>query len=256
MRKRGGKDEEEGEEEEEEEEEEEDEDEDQDGKATTKRKKQNLKADFFRAKYIEGLENRLGRMETLLRMSGLLNEADGTTDLGTLEKKLADKAASEGRDVRPNLSERRSSSHTQGPTSNCQSPTADSSHDQPNGKTSTTEAEEEKPGEDVEHLSDMMCSLVTNNCGDSRYIGKKIPLTTEAHIGRILLRLLHLLSERHPMGQRKDRRHLFSADDLRCRRQRQMGLLEARCLWRHFCPAEVRASTSSAGNSLSSEGLL
>lgn len=27
---------------------------------------------FFRAKYIEGLENRLGRMESLLRLSGML----------------------------------------------------------------------------------------------------------------------------------------------------------------------------------------
>ncbi|KFY44043.1 hypothetical protein V495_03651, partial [Pseudogymnoascus sp. VKM F-4514 (FW-929)] len=42
------------------------------------------------AKYIEGLENRLGRMENLLRLSGLLNEDDGgSTDLGMLEKRLA-----------------------------------------------------------------------------------------------------------------------------------------------------------------------
>src|SRR2546421_3365335 len=46
------------------------------------------------AKYIEGLENRLGRMESLLKLSGLLPEEDnGKTDLGTLEKRLADKTA-------------------------------------------------------------------------------------------------------------------------------------------------------------------
>src|ERR1051326_6941945 len=46
------------------------------------------------AKYIEGLENRLGRMESLLRLSGLLSEDDdGSTDLGTLEKRLANKTA-------------------------------------------------------------------------------------------------------------------------------------------------------------------
>ncbi|GME54019.1 hypothetical protein GTA08_BOTSDO03406 [Neofusicoccum parvum] len=47
------------------------------------------------AKYIEGLENRLGRMESLLRLSGLLSEDDdGRTDLGTLEKRLSEKRAS------------------------------------------------------------------------------------------------------------------------------------------------------------------
>src|SRR6266536_4193392 len=47
---------------------------------------------YNRAKYIEGLENRLGRMESLLKLSGLINEDDlGKTDLGTLVKRLADK---------------------------------------------------------------------------------------------------------------------------------------------------------------------
>src|SRR2546421_4830700 len=49
------------------------------------------------AKYIEGLENRLGRMESLLKMSGLLSDEDaGKTDLGTLEKRLAEKVSSNG----------------------------------------------------------------------------------------------------------------------------------------------------------------
>ena len=47
------------------------------------------------AKYIEGLENRLGRMESLLRLSGLLAEDDGgRTDLGTLEKRLQERSQS------------------------------------------------------------------------------------------------------------------------------------------------------------------
>lgn len=32
----------------------------------------------------------------------------------------------------------------------------------------------EKSEEEVEALSDMMCSLVTNNCGETRYIGMGI----------------------------------------------------------------------------------
>lgn len=32
--------------------------------------------------------------------------------------------------------------------------------------------EPEKSPEEVADLSDMMCSLVTNNCGETRYIGK------------------------------------------------------------------------------------
>jgi hypothetical protein len=36
------------------------------------------------------------------------------------------------------------------------------------------EDEEEEKQEGVEELSDMMCSLVTNNCGETRYIGNRI----------------------------------------------------------------------------------
>lgn len=130
------------------------------------------------AKYIEGLENRLGRMESLLRLSGLLSEDDnGRTDLGTLEKRLADK----------NLSSQRGST---GPASNPTSPTQSTPNEgtgstprsaltspEPPSKSGHGErrngtAEPEKPAEEgVEALSDMMCSLVTNNCGETRYIG-------------------------------------------------------------------------------------
>lgn len=122
-----------------------------------------------RAKYIEGLENRLGRMESLLRLSGLLSEEDGgKTDLGMLEKRLADRASSlnASRNANkfnaPNASQQATASYQTTPRmeSNSSPRTAATSPDSP--KESETE---------VEALSDMMCSLVTNNCGETRYIG-------------------------------------------------------------------------------------
>lgn len=41
---------------------------------------------------------------------------------------------------------------------------------------SSTVEEPEQTEEEVEALSDMMCSLVTNNCGETRYIGMLIGL--------------------------------------------------------------------------------
>lgn len=112
-------------------------------------------------------------MESLLKLSGLLgDEDDDRTDLGTLERRLADK----------NLTQ-----------SNCGTPTRDSEHSgsQPRSFESpsntpqmkklptpraSTVASPKGPPKDkdqpVEELSDMMCSLVTNNCGETRYIGK------------------------------------------------------------------------------------
>lgn len=128
------------------------------------------------AKYIEGLENRLGRMENLLRLSGLLSEEDGgSTDLGTLEKRLAEK----------DLSRRASTNPTSNPASPAQPTNGTQEGDNSSPQSSITSPEpptaaekgssrrEETPKSqpDVEDLSDMMCSLVTNNCGETRYIG-------------------------------------------------------------------------------------
>ncbi|RAH52808.1 fungal-specific transcription factor domain protein [Aspergillus piperis CBS 112811] len=127
------------------------------------------------AKYIEGLENRLGRMESLLRLSGLLSEDDGgKTDLGTLEKRLADRSLANGGISRP-----KSPNKFTAPQSNAQSqPTTSSHHSTPrvesqsSPRTAATSPESQKESEtEVEGLSDMMCSLVTNNCGETRYIG-------------------------------------------------------------------------------------
>lgn len=124
-----------------------------------------------RAKYIEGLENRLGRMESLLKLSGLLNEKDGDrTDLGTLEKRLADKASAQSSEESPEGE------------SNLASQPNDSQRNTPplekvlTPKSSMASPESPKEAEEeVEALSDMMCSLVTNNCGETKYIGSAFP---------------------------------------------------------------------------------
>lgn len=127
---------------------------------------------FYRAKYIEGLENRLGRMEALLKMSGLIPDDDGgKTDLGMLEKRLAEKAG-------PNSdsSRRNSLKALNGTESHHSTPQNQDMHSSPRtsaaspGSEKDKEKEKEKESE-VEALSDMMCSLVTNNCGETRYIG-------------------------------------------------------------------------------------
>ena len=129
-----------------------------------------------RAKYIEGLENRLARMESLLRLSGLLGEDDGATDLATLEKKLAEKAALQSRQTSqapehspaPSPSQTTSGhdGHGSTPQSSLTSPEPAKEERTP---TSPETNKEEK--EDVEALSELMCSLVTNQSGETRYIG-------------------------------------------------------------------------------------
>ncbi|GAM84826.1 hypothetical protein ANO11243_028270 [Dothideomycetidae sp. 11243] len=130
------------------------------------------------AKYIEGLENRLGRMESLLRMSGLLAEDDGgKTDLGTLEKRLADKVAARGASVTspteasspPNQKQRSHGSASAGGTPQIAAISSPQSADHASpGSTSHTQGQSK---EDVEALADQMCSLVTNTQGESRYFG-------------------------------------------------------------------------------------
>lgn len=110
-------------------------------------------------------------MESLLRLSGLLSEDDnGKTDLGTLEKRLADRtnALDATRNATPNkfpdpsATQQVATSHNTTPRMDAQS----SPHTAPTSPESQKESETE-----VEALSDMMCSLVTNNCGETRYIG-------------------------------------------------------------------------------------
>ncbi|KIW27147.1 uncharacterized protein PV07_06914 [Cladophialophora immunda] len=128
------------------------------------------------AKYIEGLENRLGRMESLLRMSGLLSEEEaGKTDLGTLEKRLAEKASS--RDFPTHKTTDSPGAAKSGTNSAAaeNSPRPASQRDSletPRDNITSPSTDGERPGrEDVENLSEAMCSLVTNNVGETRYIG-------------------------------------------------------------------------------------
>jgi hypothetical protein len=156
------------------------------------------------AKYIEGLENRLGRMESLLRLSGLLSEEDGgATDLGTLEKKLADRSSRMSHDQNGTSSNRNSTPGLAMDGSSPGSEQNDASEKSPTAQGSPKPPEKRKSDEEVEALSDMMCSLVTNNCGETRYIGTSHPPTSRVKLisGRIVFWLLHLLAERYTMGE-------------------------------------------------------
>ncbi|KAI8964019.1 N-terminal binuclear Zn cluster-containing protein [Daldinia sp. FL1419] len=131
------------------------------------------------AKYIEGLENRLGRMESLLRLSdkkGLLGDDDESTDLATLEKRLAEKhqqsrQASQAATSNPTSPSQATSGHdgaASTPRSSLTSP--EPTKDRDYRKDGSPQPERPKD-EEVESLSEMMCSLVTNQSGETRYIG-------------------------------------------------------------------------------------
>lgn len=128
------------------------------------------------AKYIEGLENRLARMESLIRLSGILPEDDdGRTDLGTLEKRLADKTAtnqlSETPDHLRGLDAQSSTSRQNGINSHRSTPNQPGLPSPASGIASPEPPKTAGSENEDEHLAEMMCSLVTNNCGETRYIG-------------------------------------------------------------------------------------
>ena len=133
-----------------------------------------MKLTMHSAKYIEGLENRLARMESLMRLSGVLPEDDdGSTDLATLERRLEARA---GRSATPRASigERRESMAPPTGQSTANGTPAQPALPSPRSGTASPEPEEytENPKDKEEDaLAEMMCSLVTNNCGETRYIG-------------------------------------------------------------------------------------
>ena len=127
-------------------------------------------AALSRAKYIEGLENRLGRMETLLKLSGLLSEEDvGKTDLGILERRLASRSTTSESTMQRKTSATMTSAGNPSTPSLQSTPQVDVISTPRTSGTSPDSPKE--PEHEVEALSDMMCSLVTNNCGETRYIG-------------------------------------------------------------------------------------
>jgi hypothetical protein len=125
------------------------------------------------AKYIEGLENRLARMESLMRLSGVLPEDDdGSTDLATLERRLEARA---GRSATPRMGmdDRRASVAPLTGNSTTNGTSVQPALPSPRSGTASPESEEPSTGKEKEEdaLAEMMCSLVTNNCGETRYIG-------------------------------------------------------------------------------------
>lgn len=164
-------------------------------------------------------------MESLLRLSGLLDEDDGATDLGVLEKRLAEK-----------VQQKRASQATSHPTSpslatsgkdGAMSPQSALTSPEPakdsDKRSSVAPDEPEEQEREVEALSEMMCSLVTSHNGETRYIGKFhcnhsrygcLGLKLTAVSFRLLLWFLHLLSQGHSMGEREDWRHVLPGDDI------------------------------------------
>ena len=147
-------------------------------------------------------------MESLLRLSGLLSQDDdGKTDLGTLESKLAYKvhgSSTEGsskqsdREASVSVREDSVSAHEFSHRTNATSPQSTVSQEQASAK---------KSEEEVEALSDMMCSLVTNNHGETKYIGMTevrlsgdIAIISAYNVLRLVLGLFDLLSKGYPMG--------------------------------------------------------
>lgn len=128
-----------------------------------------------------------------MRLSGVLpDDDDGSTDLATLEKRLADRAsqrqtaeastpgapASEDQRIAPATLEppqQRTASGT--PTKSAATTPRSHTHSpelqQPKTRTKDGEKEDDT-------LADMMCSLVTNNYGETRYIGALRYATLEA----------------------------------------------------------------------------
>ena len=110
-------------------------------------------------------------MEQLLRLSGLLSDDDaGATDLQTLEQRLVEKNAQMAQE---NGSASRDGSPVSG--GEAKSPTAETSaatEKTVNGQKPTENGTTGRKDEEVEALSEAMCSLVTNNYGETRYIGE------------------------------------------------------------------------------------
>lgn len=110
--------------------------------------------------------------------AGLLSDDDnGATDLGTLEKKLVEKQQQSRQASQAASNPTSPSQATSGQDANSSASRSSLASPEPakgsdKGRSVTPEkdnAEEEQ--EEVSELSEMMCSLVTNNYGETRYIG-------------------------------------------------------------------------------------
>lgn len=110
--------------------------------------------------------------------SGLLGDNDGATDLGTLERKLAEKKqesrqASQATQSNPTSPSQATSGHEHGDYTPRSSLTSlESPKDGDDRRRSMDGKQQDKESEEVEALSEMMCSLVTNTSGETRFLGR------------------------------------------------------------------------------------
>lgn len=109
--------------------------------------------------------------------AGLLGEDDnGATDLGTLEKKLVEKHQ-QSRQASQAVSDPTSPPPVPGQEARASTPHSSLASPEPakdgDKMSSTTPEKDSQDGEreEVAELSEMMCSLVTNTNGETRYIG-------------------------------------------------------------------------------------
>lgn len=106
-------------------------------------------------------------MEQLLKISGLITDEEaGRSDLGAIERRIAEKNKTQpGRVASPASQQSSHVNDSQNGTPQNRSLSPKEGAATPNTTAS------EKPQE-LENLSEMMCSLVTNGSGETRYIGK------------------------------------------------------------------------------------
>jgi hypothetical protein len=121
-------------------------------------------------------------METLLRLSGILsadNDSEGM-DLQTLEKRLVEKKRADREQDGGDSSSRNTTPEQdsdQTPSASRATSADEPKEKTPNDKKKTSNGKAKgKKGEgeeqEVEAISEAMCSLVTNDCGETRYIGR------------------------------------------------------------------------------------
>lgn len=132
-------------------------------------------------------------MESLLKLSGLLPEGDEQTDLGDLERRLQESTGSPQRTV-SNMGRSSSESARGTPCSS-------------SIQSTTNSPQNIRNEEEVEALSDQMCSLVTNNCGETRFIGmahfnyRGFVVLSINIILRVFLGIFHIFAQRYSMGE-------------------------------------------------------
>lgn len=109
-------------------------------------------------------------MEQLLKLSGLITDDEaGRNDLGAIERRLAEKSRSQSnKPSSPKLNSGTPASNSQFQDSQGDTPAANTS---PRDSIASPGSNSDKPQE-VENISDLMCSLVTNGSGETRYIGQ------------------------------------------------------------------------------------